>query len=274
MGECRHCRQSAGVLRSVHKTCKQAYAEATSDWSVAARDMAFGAIPLSRSGEIFAGLQRNAYLTERDRTAGLIHGFRLALDHFLDDNVVDEHEERRLLEFVGASSLDQDALDVQRAWTQFVKALIVRDLLGGKVPQRCQVNRPPFNLMKSETLLWIFPRVEYLKHKKKREYRGSSSGMSVRIMKGVYYRTSAFKGYPVETVECQSQGYGQLGVTTKHLYFAGERSFRVRLNKVVTFEPYEDGLGFMRDTQTALPEAFKLDDGWFAYNLATNAHLV
>ena len=62
-----------------------------------------------------------------------------------------------------------------------------------------------------------------------------------------------------------------LGLTTKHIYFAGSRKrFRVRYDKIVTFEPFSDGFGIMRDAQTARPQTFRTGDGWFAYNLAAN----
>ena len=71
-----------------------------------------------------------------------------------------------------------------------------------------------------------------------------------------------------ETVHADA---GMLGLTTKHLYFAGARKkFRVRYDKIVSFEPYSDGLGIMRDAQTAKPQTFRTGDGWFAYNLAAN----
>ncbi len=47
---------------------------------------------------------------------------------------------------------------------------------------------------------------------------------------------------------------GLLGLTTKHIYFAGSKKrFRVRYDRIVTFEPYEDGVGIMREAQTAKP---------------------
>ena len=36
------------------------------------------------------------------------------------------------------------------------------------------------------------------------------------------------------------------------------------------FEAFADGLGIMRDAQTAKPQQFRTGDGWFAYNLAVN----
>ena len=64
---------------------------------------------------------------------------------------------------------------------------------------------------------------------------------------------------------------GLLGLTTKHLYFAGSKKrFRVRYDRIVTFEPYEDGVGIMREAQTAKPQTFVTGDGWFAFNMAMN----
>jgi hypothetical protein len=44
----------------------------------------------------------------------------------------------------------------------------------------------------------------------------------------------------------------------------------VRYDRIVSFEAYDDGIGIMRDTQTAKPESFRTTEGWFVYNLVTN----
>ena len=44
----------------------------------------------------------------------------------------------------------------------------------------------------------------------------------------------------------------------------------MRYDKIVAFDPYQDGFGIMRDAQTARPQTFRTADGWFAYNLAVN----
>ena len=39
-----------------------------------------------------------------------------------------------------------------------------------------------------------------------------------------------------------------LGLTTKHIYFADSRKrFRIRYNRMVAFDPYDDGFGIVRD---------------------------
>jgi hypothetical protein len=44
----------------------------------------------------------------------------------------------------------------------------------------------------------------------------------------------------------------------------------VPYRKIVSVEPFKDGIGIQRDAMTAKPQIFVLDDGWFAYNLVSN----
>ena len=64
---------------------------------------------------------------------------------------------------------------------------------------------------------------------------------------------------------------GILGITDKHLYFSsGSKNFRVKYDKIVTFTPFEDGIGIQKDATNAKPQVFKNNDGWFTYNLVIN----
>jgi len=90
-------------------------------------------------------------------------------------------------------------------------------------------------------------------------------------MKGVYYRAGAFKGHPVEYTERVQVDTGWVAITSKNIYFAGpQKSVRIPYSKVVTFEPFSDGIGLMRDSASARAQIFVTGDGWFAYNLVTN----
>ena len=54
------------------------------------------------------------------------------------------------------------------------------------------------------------------------------------------------------------QSIPSLGLTTKHIYFAGSRKkFRVRYDRIVSIDPYEDGFGIMRDAQTTRTQTFR-----------------
>ena len=197
-----------------------------------------------------------------------------AVDEALEDGLLSQDEEASLGRFMQHFELSQSQLDGNGRYTKLVQAGVLRDVMEGHLPDRMDFGgRMPFNLMKSEDMIWVFHDAKYYKTKTEREFRGSSLGVSVRVASGVYLRPSQFRGRSHSREVTIHADTGMLGVTTKHLYFHGERErFRVRHDKIVSFEPYTDGLGIMRDNLRAKPETFGVgdDEGWFIYNLVTN----
>lgn len=200
-----------------------------------------------------------------------IAGWEKAVGNALADGVLSEQEEQSLLGFAQAFGLGQDDLDANGAYAQLVKGAVIRDVLEGRIPERVSYDSLPFNMQKSEKLVWAFLDAQYIEQRTKTQYVGGSQGVSIRVAKGVYYRTNAFKGHPVQTPETVNFGQGVLGVTNKSLYFASPtKALRIPYAKVVSFVPYSDGIGVMRDAQSAKPQGFLTGDGWFTYNLVTN----
>ena len=100
-------------------------------------------------------------------------------------------------------------------------------------------------------MVWIFQGTKYYEDRTQRQYVGGSHGASVRIARGIYYRTSAFRGRAVDTTQTVLVGTGILAITTKNIYFAGPKSFRLPHAKVVVIEPFQDGVGIHRDAASA-----------------------
>ena len=126
----------------------------------------------------------------------------------------------------------------------------------------------PFNFQKSEQCVWVFYDVDFFEETTRTRFEGGSTGVSVRVARGLYVRQSAFRGHPVVTSELSHIDSGVLALTTKHLYFAGSRkSQRIPYTKIVSFHPHSDGLGVQRDAARAKPQIYTLEDGWFAFNL-------
>ena len=208
---------------------------------------------------------RQAGLGQGEANRLLIRAWETAVQGALD-------EENALARYADYFSLTQQALDQNGVQTSLVQAAVLRDVTQGIIPKWQRVNGAvPFNLMKSEQLVWVIQGVDYLETVVRRERRGSSQGLSIRVARGLYYRPSTFRSRPIEWEEMVHADTGMLGLTTKHIYFAGSRKrFRVRYDKIVAFEPFSDGFGIMRDAQTAKPQTFRTGDGWFPYNLAAN----
>lgn len=128
----------------------------------------------------------------------------------------------------------------------------------------------PFKFLKSEHLIYVFDNVGYFEQRASRRISGRSGGASVRVAKGVYLRGGASEGVPVEYEEILDRGTGIMAVTTKHVYFSGERSFRVNFNKIVAIE-LADGetVSITRDRASQQPEFFVVGkmDALFAHAL-------
>ena len=91
--------------------------------------------------------------------------------------------------------------------------------------------------------------VDYMGTVTRRERRGTSHGLSIRVARGVYYRPATFRNRAVEWEETVHADTGLLGFITKHLYFSGaKKKFRVRYDRIVDLEPFSDGFGIMRDS--------------------------
>ena len=261
MARCRFCGDKAGLFRKAHEDCE-----------VEAKHLelrAFEAAASEAAADRFSQELRDSSLLTPVHQGIIDAGFKRAVATTLDDGVISD-EERGTLEVyrerfgVTPGHMEQDIHN----------GIILRHVLEGDL-EGLTVNAVgvdlPFNFMKSEKLVWVQGDVGYGKTVTRREFRGGSTGYSVRVAKGVYLRQSAFKGHPVSTSSLELVDNGLMGVTTKHIYFAGaQERFRVRHDKIVAYDQYEDGIGVMRDGARAKPEIFTGLDGWFAYNLLRN----
>ena len=272
MGNCIYCGEPAGFLRKSHKECKQRRKQGMSEIVSLVGKMGSEGGDLKNLAVSIEKVVASSHIDELTMKTSVISGWENAVDAAFDDGVLSEEEETALSELQQHFSLTRQELDRKGALAKIAKGAVLRDILNGMVPERIQVDgHLPFNLQKKETLVWVFQNVDYYEEKTRTHYVGGSRGVGVRVAKGLYYRTGAFKGERIQTSETIHADTGLLGVTNKHIYFVGpSKSFRIAYNKIVSFEPFSDGIGVQRDAQTAKPQSFSTGDGWFTYNLITN----
>ena len=192
-----------------------------------------------------------------------------------------KREERKArLEEARKIAAEATALDSQRKEQLLQCKKNVLDILdSGNLPGAINFivdgGKLPFKFQKSEHLLWVFSSVEYLEQTTRRAVEGRSAGVSVRVAKGVSVRVGQSRGTPVEYDELVSRGFGLLAVTTKHVYFKGDRrSLRIAFGKIVSVELASveqpgDGVAITRDRVSGHPEFFVVgpEDAEFACDL-------
>ena len=197
------------------------------------------------------------------------------VEQFLDDGVLTQNEESFLGHFIQQFNIEQETyIDSFKIKHKIVKASILRDLYDGN-PLKSRIKLDgslPFKFLNKEYLVYLDNYVDYYEKRIKTTYEGGSDGVSIKLMKGVYYRKSSFRGKPVQTLKTVPVGNGTLALTNKHLYFSStNKNFRVRLDRVVTVTPYEDGIGIQKDGVSSKPMIFSNIDGWFYYNFIQNS---
>ena len=272
MGTCIYCGQPAGLLKKQHRECSVRYQEGWSKMVTTARTALAEESDLAQIEPQLLTVAKEHCVPVVHLREALLQAFDSAVSGFLEDGLLTESEEERLIRFQRHFELSQEELDRSGVFMKLAKAAVLRDLMSGVVRERFNVSGGlPFNLQKGEKLIWLFTNVAYLTQHTRIHYEGRSSGVSVRIAKGVYYRTGAFQGYPVQTTYTSHEATGALGVTTKHLYFAGAaKALRLPYAKIVSLLPFSDGIGVHKDAVSAKPLYFITGDGWFTYNLLSN----
>lgn len=209
--------------------------------------------------------------SETARSAIVSKAINCAMVKLSDSEEVTLDNEKYIEELRKRYSLTEGELQRLPNYVGYMKLLQIQDLLQGNVPKRFFNVTSPINFQKSETPIWEFVNAVLYEEQTTRTMVGRTSGFSVRIAKGLYYRTSAFKGHPVIKTELVPKYYGAMVITNKHIYFCSrEKSLRFPFTKIVSFVDYEDGIGIQLDKQNAKPILIQNIDGWLAYNIASN----
>lgn len=259
---CPHCNRRS--MRAAHPECvaielegkKAAVRRATRDCVVTSRDPA-------RLAAFFEASGLSSQEAEEASMLGVWDGVCV----ILEDGKVTQEEATRASNTMnalpqlhtprGAQLLDA-ALDRLRA------AIARQELIAG--------NREPIGvpgglvLGKDDVPVWQKAGVVHLVEKTKRSGRGTSSGFSVRVAKGLTYRIGQFDIEPVETSSMVEQSRGTLLLTTKALYVVGAKTTKVPWSKIVRLQAARDGVEFQREG--GAPEAITGVDGWSVATVA------
>ena len=175
---------------------------------------------------------------------------------------LEEAKERKELErqeIAQQKELARQAEEERRRNKLELQNRILAILEEGKVPDLGLNISVPFRLLKNERWILAADGVMYAEMRTKREIQGRSAGASFRVAKGVSLRTGRSRGTPVETDVLTARGSGIFALSTRHVYFHGERSFRISLGKIVSVQSTPTmGLEIVREPASAQPEYFGL----------------
>lgn len=273
MGKCKYCGLNAGFLKSKHKDCFEKFQNGKFEIIQEIEKAITNTSDFVGLDNKLKAIASGSFIKADEINSLMLNGFDNSVDKVLEDGILTVEEEDQISKFKEYYNLEQSALNKNGSLERIVKSSIIRYILEGQIPESkidIQGNLP-FNLDKSEKIIWLFNNSQFYEQTTRTEFHGRSQGISMRIAKGVYYRTSTFKGYPIKTTEMQFVSNGLTCLTDKHIYFASSvKSFKIPYNKIITIDPYDDGVGFQKDGSSAKPIVLKGIDSWFTYNVISN----
>jgi len=165
--------------------------------------------------------------------------------------------------------------DLGYLWNVLYGSRILKHLDEGKVDKIQTTFSGPFapRLDADEHGIWAFGGVKYLVMKHQTRYVGGSSGISVRLMKGVYYRVGTFSSTPIQTEFLTVQDTGGLSITNRNVYYIGSNvAEKLPLKKIVSVQLHTDGIEILESGTSKKPIILQFGDPVLAANLLARLH--
>lgn len=272
MAKCDLCGEETGDVGVRHAECQAAHDSGEAEILKLGTAVALSGGDVSEFARASAEKAGSSFILEDELRGLYVHAWEEAVRRVLEWNVFTDAQEASLMQYISQFSLDQQDLDRHGAYTDVVKAGILRDLLEDRIPDRVTIQGElPFNLQGGEALLWFYNDVGHYQGKPGIPASDRHPGAGVQVGKGVLYRVEGARECPVATGELNHIADGQLGITSGSIYFAGaDHEVQVRHGTAAAFAQYSDGFGLQQADETAGMDVFVTGDGWFAYNLVMN----
>lgn len=273
MGKCKYCGQDAGFFHSKHEECEKKFNQGLASIKQIVSTCFTNKEDFYLKDREIKNIVESSHIDNTALQQIYCSVFDDAIDNYLNDGVIDTQENQTVARFMQFTGLPQSVLNANQSLEKVVQSKVLQDILQGNVPApNITINGDfPFLLGKGEHLIWLFRNITLHQQKVQREFVGRSRGVSVRVMKGVYYRTGGFKGHPVETTVMQRIGIGSVCLTDKNLYFASpEKSLKVPYTKILSIDSYSNGIGLQKDGASDKPMFLEGLNSWFTYNVIAN----
>ena len=208
-------------------------------------------------------------LSQQKKNEAYFNVLNKAADKFMADGWLEDHEQKLIESYTSSLGIALNCLPMQfqsESLARIGQAIVLKNLQRGVLPQNPLT--VPVLLGRGESAIWVYDNVTMFQEKITREYVGGNRGMSYRICKGVTYRTSSFRGHPVERSHMDKVGVGSLVVTNKHFFFhCPTVSVKIPYSKLVGVTPYSDGLEVHKEETKPKRTVFQGFDAWFVMNV-------
>lgn len=193
MANCKYCGKGAGLFKDVHPECEQLHEREEAESLAREKEAQAKAEEIktilishpSDSTEEVAVLLDRAAGNDLDIVRrGVVEWFRYLVSDAELDNASQARVEALVRAILDRYHINGSDLP-DKVWGKFVRICACGDIDRGVLPTRVNIaGNLPFNTETGETVVWVFPGVEYLEFKTVRSSTRGYGGVSVRYSLG------------------------------------------------------------------------------------------
>jgi hypothetical protein len=188
VSNCTFCGKAAGFFHSTHPDCFRKHENGKNEINNLILQIPTSSTSAEGVAKRIRQIGEQSFISDFERNGLSVEAWSAAVDRSLHEGVLSLEVEKRLMDLKESLSLSRSSLEGTGAWDRVVKSAAIRDLLNGVIPKRVSFDgNLSLNLQKGEQIVWAFDHSEYLEDRTRRQYVGGSRGVSVRVMRGVYY---------------------------------------------------------------------------------------
>lgn len=144
--------------------------------------------------------------------------------------------------------------DIEHSKKELARLRLLNEIQQGNLPAVTVTN---LVLTKGEQVYWTEPSILAEEKVIRHNYRGGSSGVSFRIMKGVSYRVGSSRGHLVSETGIVAVSDGELIITNKRVIFRGDgKSFVIKLDKLLDLQIFTNAI-YLSEPNKSKPRMVK-----------------
>ena len=268
MGVCKYCGKPAGFFHHAHTECEALHASGPSEIRRALESYFVFGGDLEKAIESVLLVAGMCFISSEELkriSATQISAIeRIAFD----SRPLNSDDEARI--DAACKRLGLKLSDCRGVDDWLKKSKVLRLLNDGQLPKTIIAGYNPIQLQKAEQLVWTFNNCQLLEFHKDVSYVGATAGISVRVAKGVYLRTSSSRGQRIEEDKLSLSAIGDFLITSKNVYFASiAKTLRIPLRSLVAINLFSDAVQLSKASGSR-PLIFKVDDPPYAANLLSH----
>jgi hypothetical protein len=273
---CQRCGAALGFLGKVRgqalcgacqKLLDQQQAQARDAYAGLVRQAALGMVPVEHVAVDVAKWRAAAAMNQADLANLNTRIWREALETVLADDLVTQVEEDRLSAL--QTVIGPESITAQGLGADLLGRFLIARINDGRLPELAV----PKILLKKGERAHLEVQANLMKEVVERETRGSYSGWSFRVAKGVRFSTGGYRGRSVVVgTHLAVADQGSLTLTSMRAVFCGLRkTVELPYSKLLSVNVFNDGIQFQMSNRQSAP-LFRVPDGRVAAAVVNAAY--